>query len=261
MPKWLRKSLTVLLVLAPILLCVVAFGTQTFLAIYFRRMGRKIPILNSVPSDLTNSDVSRASGELLAFRGAQFEVPWRDLNQDKTRVVGAMAAIAFRADTGIVVSVEPQDGLIQDFKRGDTTNRLPQVVSMIAGPDALSSDYAFDQAIFEATPGQITPFTPRYRAGALASVLTAKAIMPPTTDSAIFRIQSGFFKGFQLGNPDHHPTRMCLELFSSDMHVEIAFFQNAKTSTRLTTQADLNRIVQTLTEIPTKESTVTAKLL
>ena len=261
MPKWLRKSLTVLLVLAPILLCVVAFGTQTFLAIYFRRMGRKIPILNSVPSDLTNSDVSRAPGELLAFRGAQFEVPWRDLNQDKARVVGPMAAIGFQANPAIIVSVEPQDGLIQDFKRGNTTNRFPQVLSMTAGPDALSSDYAFDQAIFEATPSEITPFTPHYRAGALAAVLIVKGTMPPTNDWAIFRIQSASFKGFQLGDPEHHPTRMCLELFSSDMHVEIAFFQNTKTSTRLITQADLNRIVRTLVEIPAKESTVTVKPL
>ena len=70
------------------------------------------------------------------------------------------------------------------------------------------------------------PQTPADRAAGLSSIILIKAIMPPTTDWAIYKIQSQKFRGFQLGDPARHPKKMCLELYGDDVHFEINIEQN-----------------------------------
>jgi hypothetical protein len=261
MPSWLRKTLAWTLSLVAIICLSGRFGFQTILAIKFRREAKQIPLLNSVPGPLQNREVSQASGETISFRGAQFEAPWTGLIEAKSRAVGITTSAYFNSGPGLLLSVEPQNGLIQSLEHDDTFKNLPHTVAAFAGPDAMTSDYAFDKAVFETTPSQITPFLGSRRAYALTLVLITKTSMPPTSDYAIFNIQSDHFHGFQLGDPEHHPRKLCLELFSSDMHVEIVFFQPQQNGASFVTQAELNRIIQTLTEIPTKDATLTAKPL
>jgi hypothetical protein len=62
-------------------LCVVYLwflGTQTFFALYARQIGRKNPIVKSVPVELKDMSVSDVKGERLSFKEAEFEVPWND---------------------------------------------------------------------------------------------------------------------------------------------------------------------------------------
>jgi hypothetical protein len=238
-----------------------SFGPQTYLALHFRKVARAAPLLNSIPVALQNQEVSHAPGETLSFRGAQFEAPWSDLIDSKSRTVGDLSFAVFESGLNMSFSVGAADMLVQALSHDNATSSAPVAVSALAGQDALTSDYAFEKAIFEATPSQITPFMDDRRARVLGVVLIMKAIMPPTSDDAIFNIQSDRFHGFQLGDPVHQPKKLALELFSSDMHVEITFFQEQRNGAPFITQAELNRIVQTLIEIPTKDATLTAKPL
>jgi hypothetical protein len=244
MPKWKR---TLLCVSAFVSVCVVYlwfFGAQTFFALQARKWGRQIPIVNSIPVELRDLSISRAKGEKLSFKGAEFEVPWADVDEGKSRVVGNWAFIKFRSGNSILLCVSPPDGFITSMSKDKTPD--PQLFSAIYGPEVLRSDYALHKAIFETTPGQITLFTPANRAAGLASVIMIKAIMPPTTDWAIYNIRSKDFKGFQLGNPGRRPKRMCLELYGDDVGFEISIWQNTSGYGPGITQADLNRIIQTV---------------
>jgi hypothetical protein len=243
MSKWKRKLLWASAVVTVCIVYLFFFGTQTFFALWTRNIGRKIPIVKSVPADLKDASVSPAKGERLSFKGIEFEVPWDDLDEQKTRIVGSWLLIHFRSGNSIILCVEPPDGFIADMTKSKTPD--PELFRAMYGPQVLRSDYALHKAIFETTPSQINLFTPANRAAGLSSVIIIKAIMPPTTDWAIYRIQSQNVKGFQLGDPVRRPKKMCLELYGDDVHFEINIEQNTSSPSPGITQAELNRIIQT----------------
>jgi hypothetical protein len=219
------------------------FGVQTFCALETKRIGRQMPIVKSIPVELEDFSVSRAQGEKLSFSGAEFEVPWEDVDEKATRIVGNWVLIHFRSGNSIILYVGPPDGDIKTMSKNKTPD--PQLFAAMYGPEVLRSDYALHKAIFEATPSQITLSTPTNRAAGLASVILIKAIMPPTTDWAIYNIRSKDFKGFQLGNPARRPKKMCLELYADDVEFEINITQSESGPTPAITQAEVNRIIQT----------------
>jgi hypothetical protein len=231
------------------------FGVQTFFALQTRKIGRRIPIAKSVPVELEDLSVSMTQGEKLSFLGAEFEVPWNDVDEKKTRITGNWVFIQFRSGLAIILCVLPPDGFISSMSKDKTPD--PELFARIFGREVLRSDYALKKAIFETTPSQVTLFTPANRAAGLSVVVLLKAIMPPTTDWAIYNIRSKDFKGFQLGSPVRHPNQMSLELFADDIQFEINISQNASGSTPGITQAEINRIIQTAHKAARTQSILT----
>ena len=83
------------------------FGTQTFFALLARQIARKTPIVKSVPVELNDLSVSEVKGERISFNGIEFEVPWNDVDEQKTRVVGTWALIFFRSGNSMILCIEP----------------------------------------------------------------------------------------------------------------------------------------------------------
>ena len=113
-------------------------------------------------SNCTTYPVSEVKGERISFKGVEFEVPWNDVDEQKTRMVGAWALIFFRSGNSMVLCVEPADGFIAEMTKSKTPD--PELFKVMYGPDVLRSDYALHKAIFETTPSQINLFTPTNRA-------------------------------------------------------------------------------------------------
>jgi len=243
MKKWKRIFLWAS---AFVIACVVYlwyFGVQTFCSWQTRRIGREIPIVKSVPVELQDLTVSKVKGEKLSFMGAEFEVPWNDVDEEKSRIVGNWVLINFRSGNSIILCVSQPGDFITSISKNAAID--PKLFAGIYGPEVLHSDYALTKAIFETTPSQVTLFTPTNRAAGLSSIILIKAIMPPTTDWAIYNIRSNDLKGFQLGDPVRRPKKMCLELYADDVEFEINISQNTSGPTPGITQAELNRIIQT----------------
>ena len=247
MSKWKSRLLRVGGLLSLCVVYLLFFGAQTFFALWARKIGRQIPIVKSVPVDLTDLSVSQARGERISFKGGEFEVPWDDVDLKKTRVTGNWLVVALRSGKALIFTVEAADGFIESSRKDKTPD--PELFKAIYGPDVLASDYTLYKAIFETTPSQFNLFTPARRAAGLSSVILVKAIMPPTTDWAIYKVQSQNFQGFQLGDPVRHPNKMCLELFTTDAHFEVSLVQNAATTGPSITQAELNRIIQSIHKV------------
>lgn len=222
---------------------------STFFALETRNIGRKVPIVNSVPIELPDHLLSAARGTRLSFRGVEFEVPWSDVDDAHTRLIGNWALIAFRSNKAIILCVNPPNSFIAGMSKDKTVD--PELFSVLYGREVLRSDYTLKKAIFETTPSQVNLFTPENRAIGLSSVILIKAIMPPTTDWQIYKISSGELQGFQLGDPVRRPQKICLELFGKDIEFEINITQTSKGPTPPITQSEVNRIIQTLAEPPT----------
>jgi hypothetical protein len=219
------------------------FGVQTFFALETRQLGRKLPIVKSVPIELEDLTVSQAQGKKLAFMGVEFEVPWDDVDEKKTRIVGTWALIYFRSGNSIILCVSPPKGFMKGLFRDKVTK--PELFTGLYGNDVLRSDYALMKAIFETTPSKITLLTPSSTAAGLSSVIMIKAIMPPTTDWGIYNVLSKNFQGYQLGDPRRSPRKMSLELYANDVEIEINIDQIVSGPTPRITQVDINRIIQT----------------
>lgn len=259
MSKWARRLLWGVASLGAIITVLVVyalfFGTQTFFALQTRRMARQMPIVESVPVELEDLTVSTAKGKKLSFQGVEFEVPWDDLDEQKTRIVGKWAVIYFRSGRNILLCVGTSDMFLNGLSKDKAP--APEVFAKIYGPQVLKSDYALYDALHKTTPSQITLSTPSNRAAGLGVMLMVKAIMPPTTDWAIYRVRSSGVKGFQLGNPGRRPKKMCLELFAEDGEYEINIIQDGAGAIPPITQAELNRIIQTVHKTADIQSVLT----
>jgi hypothetical protein len=220
------------------------FGPQTFFALQSRKWGRQIPIVKSVPAERQDLSVSKAPGQEISFMGVAFDVPWDDVDEGKSRVVGSWAFIIFRSGNSIILCIEkPKDFMGFMFQKKYAS---PELFTRLYGPNVLNSDYALKKAIYQTTPSDITLLTSSGKAAGLSSVLIIKAIMPPTTDWAIYNIQTTGMRGFQLGDPIRRPKKMSLELYGDDVEVEINIEQVASGPTPAITQSDINRIIQSL---------------
>lgn len=245
-----------------VLACIVYawfFGPQTFFALLARRTGRQVPIVKSVPVELEDLSVSTTRGAKLSFQEAEFEVPWDDVDEQKTRIVGKWVGVRFRSGRAILLCVGPQDGFIGGLAKDKNID--PNSFASLYGSEVLRSDYTLFKAIYETTPSQISLFTPASRAAGLSSVMIVKALIPPTTDWAIYNIRSKDAKGFQLGSPTRRPKKMCLELFTGNVEFEITLFQSETGPIPAITQAEINRIIQTAHKAELKQPVLTVSPL
>ena len=214
-----------------------------------RNIAWKMPVVKKAPVELRDLSVSQAPGKRLSYFGYEFEVPWDDVDQAESRIIGdTKAIVVFRS--GNVLSV--WSGSPHEFVNmvlssgkidGDTFRR-------IYGDEALKSDYAFHRIMLETTPGKITPFIPKRQAISKAILLLMKAISTPRgADSGIFAVRAGDLNGFQFGCPQSSASGFTLELFADSGSLTFIFGQKVNGSTVIS-QPDINRILQTIRKVP-----------
>jgi hypothetical protein len=242
MSKWLRILIAIGIIGVVCAVYLWFFGIQTLYVFETRKIGRKIPLVNSVPVELHDSSVSKAQGEKLSFMSAEFEVPWDDVDEKKSKIVRNWAFIIFRSGNAMILCVNPPKEFMSSMFQDKSAS--PELFTGLYGAGVLRSDYELEKAIFETTPSKVTLLTPSNRAMGLTYVLALKGIMPPTTDWAIYNIQNKSLKGFQLGDPIRRPFKMALELYGDDVEMEIVIVQKESGPTLAITQADINRIIQ-----------------
>lgn len=228
------------------------FGVQTFFIWETRRVARKEPVVWTTPVQLLDLSMSQAPSKKLFYFGYVFEVPWDDIDQEQTKVIGTnKAIIAFRSGNVISFWSGPPNGLISDMQ-GD--GKIDQKsLGQLLGDEAIQSDYAFKRAILDTTPAKFSLLTPKRLAIQQGMFFTMKAsTLPPGAESGVFSLSTNEFKGFQYGRPQNPPKHLSVELFKSDGHVDILFGQKLNGTTTIS-QADVNRVVQSIHKVPAQE--------
>ncbi len=225
------------------------FGIQTFLALEAGNAARKLPFVEQTPVALADSSISKAPGRKVSYVGYEFEIPWTDVDEENTKIVGGnKAIIAFRSGNVLTVwSSLPQEFMNYLLEEGKLDR---EALREIYGDEALQSDYNFKRLILETTPDKMTVFAPRKTAVGQGVLLIVKAISTPgDPESGIFEVRTKGFKGFQYGRPQGPPKRLSVELFSEDGHLDLIFDQK-KDGPAVISQADINRVVQTIHKLP-----------
>jgi len=225
------------------------FGVQTFFVLQAHNAARKVPFLNRTPVELTDSSVSTAPGTKLSYFGYEFEIPWTDIDKERTRIVGGnRVLIAFRSGNVLMVwSAAPHEFM---------NNLLAQMnldrdnFQKIYGDGVLQSNYSLMRLILETTLNRITISGTKETDVSQEMLLVVKAIcVPGDPDSGIFDMRGKEFKGFQYGRPQSPPKRVDVELFPQDGHLDL-FFEQKKSGPVAISQADINRVVQTIHKMP-----------
>jgi hypothetical protein len=217
------------------------FGFQTMMVLEMRWMARRAPVVRETPRALPDLSVSSAPGRKLSYFGYQFEVPWDDLDESKTKLYPNRVALAFRSGKSLVFSIAPPRYFITVVESMGKKDALRQIY----GDAPLQSDYAMNRLILGANPDQVTLLTPRKEIVGTSILLVMKAIMVPE-ESGIFSLQTAGFQGFQYGNPQSGPRHVVANLFADDDGLEFIFGGQGKGYPLGISQADINRVLQTV---------------
>ena len=81
------------------------------------------------------------------------------------------------------------------------------------------------------------------------SLLVLKAMGTPAADTGIFSIHSAEFNGFQYQDPAAGSRMIVMNLFSEDRGLEFQFHPKYKGAEAHVSQADINRIIETLHKV------------
>jgi hypothetical protein len=258
MERWKRILLSVGILVVTFVVFLWFFGMQTFFVLEAHNVARKLPFVKRTPSVLPDTSVSQESGTKLSYFGYDFEVPWTDLDKERTKIIGGnKAIIAFRSGNALSVwSGQPHELMDGVLKEGNVSR---EDFRKLYGDEAMESDYNFKRLILESTPDKITLLNSSQSASSLWILLMLKAIcVPGDPNSGIFVVQGRDFKGFQYGLPQNPPKNLFVELFPENGHLDLIFGQK-QNGTTVITQADINRIVQTMHKAPVELAIRTEK--
>jgi hypothetical protein len=225
------------------------FGVAALFVLETHYLGWKFPAVQKTPVELTDLSISQVPGRKLSYFGYEFEVPWDDPDEGKMKRIGKGQLIAFRSGNVLLFSKAAPKEFVQTFL--STTKVGPDKVRSLWGEEALQSDYSLHRLILEATPGQVTLFTSRDDAVRSSMLILFKGILTPRGgESGIFRLRSDKFKGFQYGDPQTRPNSLNVEIFADDGGLSFAFAQKGQGLSPAITQAEINRVIQTVRRIP-----------
>lgn len=211
------------------------FGIQTFSMVEARRLARKQPLVTIIPTELTDLSISQTPGRKLSYFGYEFEIPWSDLDEEKTKVIEDSQTFA---------------SALMVFRSGN-------VIAFWSSPPNQVINYGIQRAILEATPDHFSLLTPKKEAIDERLLLTMKAaIIGSDAESGIYSVRTREFQGFQYGRPQNPPKRLRTELFGNDRSLKILFGQKPNGAVMIS-QADINRIVQSIHKLPSEQAGVT----
>ena len=250
MSKWKRILISLGIV---VLVCgayIWFFGLQTFFIWQARRMARIDPALWMTPVALSDLSVSRAPGKKLSYFGYECEIPWDDIDSERTTVIGTKAIVAFHSGNAISFWSGPPNELTNNLLRDGTIDR--NILAQLVGDETVQLDYAFHKAVLEIAPDKFSLLTPQRQVVRQGVLFTMKAvILPPSAKSGVFSLRTSEFEGYQYGRPQGSLRSVSVELFRSDGQVSILFGQQLNGATVIS-QADVNRVVQSVRRVPTQ---------
>lgn len=230
-------------------LCV--YGPQTVDALLAWNTGRKLPLVKITPTELKDFSINSDAGSRLSYFGYSFEIPWTDIDESKSTSADRMQVVAFQSRmTLIVASVPPREFV--SYVAKETGGE--ELFKAAYGERIASSDYTFYRALLATTPQSINLFGTRQAAARNLRLLFIKALaLTQPASTGIYLLYTPTFQGFQFGDPGARPNRIHMNLYDERGTAEITVVCNAECSAPIT-QADLNRISQSLVRVAPSEA-------
>src|SRR6516164_8712510 len=142
MSRWARVLGNLAIVVLSCGIYLYFFGLQTFVSVEGRFVARKMLLVNRVPVELQDVSISHEPGKKLAYFGYEFEIPWDDIDEAKSRIVGENKAIIFfKSGNALSMVISPPRQLVNKVFSSGNINQT--TFRQIYGDEALQSDYTF----------------------------------------------------------------------------------------------------------------------
>lgn len=260
--KLVRRILTtVVITLGVIFLAVYWIGP---VALSFYEAKKVLPAARVVPTDLKDHSVSQVRGTKLSYCGYEFEVPWTDFDESKTKLYPKdnpdkkLAFLFFRSGLQLVVTAVPPRDWAHYFA---TDWKLsPQQVEAFMGHQAALSDYIFLKNLYAFTPNSMHywALSSRLHYREQMLLLIKSVVLSKPAETGIFNLQNENLRGFQQGDPQVRQDHLLLNLYSDNGEIQIQFWQKDYHNSVGVTQPEINRIVQSLRKASPSEVAISA---
>ncbi len=245
--SWKQRVISVLVCFcASWLVCIEALN---LIAWHFaRETSRAHRNLNVLPKPVPDTSVAELAGSRIERFGFSFQVPWENVEQDRT--AKSIAVVSFKEGGELLIfdPVFEADGAKN--MRG-TTSQQQKVMSDVLGSRTLSSNYDLMAAEVQATPAEVKWWATRTQNTRNIIMLMNKSTNIGDAD-VIYTISSSSMRGFQYGDPSVPPYVVKLDLFDgADKHYKIMV--TGKNQHRsVISQAQINALVASVHPLPSQ---------
>jgi hypothetical protein len=220
------------------------FGAQSIMWWKVRQFENGNPVLWLIPRALGDTVPAKQAGLTLSAYGYAFEVPWGDIDKDKTRSGDSVTLYYFRSGPFLMfTNPEKAANIKESFLANDEKRK---VAMQVGGEKTLESNFTMTKAMLETTPAQMSVFAPRAKVIGPGILLMLKIIYAAGGETGIFAFDTPTVRGFQMGDPAKRPKSISVKAFDmGDHQLEITFgMQNGYTGQ--IAQAEVNRVLQTV---------------
>jgi hypothetical protein len=191
-----RTFLIIVSGLLALLFLVYGWGLQTLMSWKLLLEAKRIPVLALRPQILPAVGPNPAVGTRLSDAGFSFEVPWDDLDSEKTKYIGTFAVFVFRSGRAMnFFPPGPKEGdllgtAVKSFN--DKNGNLRQLF----GPESVASSYIFRKTLLDSTPATMMPWMSKRDALRTSFLLLLKRVSSVGGETGIFKVTVGGWKGF-----------------------------------------------------------------
>ncbi|MGH9686518.1 MAG: hypothetical protein ACRD5K_05440 [Candidatus Acidiferrales bacterium] len=228
--------------------CVWLFGFQTATALMFRHEYRNVPEASETPVPLRDVSISGNSHRQVSWFGYNFELPWDDVDEARSRTVRNIRVTAFHSGNTLSFYAFPARNFVDEIEKDQALGA--ESFRRFYGTRALQSDYGFYKIMLGITPEKISPFGSRQQVARDSMLLITKVVTMPSAGTGIFSIQANDWRGFQFGEPSRSPAQVTDELYGNEGGVNFIFFLKSTAAGGLSiSQPEINRVLQSLHKV------------
>jgi hypothetical protein len=210
------------------------------------------------PVELKDLSISQAAGSRLQYFSYDFEVPWSDIGAAR-QVSPNRAVVDFRSGLQVSVTAVPAKEFV-NMIASEWFKVPPEVFEAKVG-DAARSDYEFLRRLYALTPQKMNLWAAspdvHYRESLLLHIKSVTLL--PWAQSGIFNVHNQEYRGFQQGSCQARSANIVVDLYSDGGAVEFTFDQRKYQSSPGVSQAEINRVIQSLRKAQETPSVVPAK--
>jgi hypothetical protein len=248
-----RTALLLILVVLAVAAYSVAFGLQTLMWLQAKHWTTISPWLADIPPSLPPAATPGKGTQIKSF-DYQFNVPWARVAKETPGPV----ATTFRFQAGqVVIFYDPETQMDTLRSMRNASPIEYQKFANVFADHPVESNYALYQAVYDASPAQLSPFLRLRDALRINSLLLWKLSFgfdfePRPGEPGIFSIDLGKNHGFQFGDPAKGRP-VGVRVFDDRNHQFRFIFAVTGESKAGFTQDDINMVVQSLEPIPILE--------
>jgi hypothetical protein len=246
--NWKRIAIGLEVVVSVVVIYAWFFGAQTIDSLAVRSEYRRLPELAETPIALSDLSISSTPHAAISCGGYEVELPWDDVDEQKSKRGSAICVTAFRSGNAFVFSSFPARDFVDEVARESRLD--PSAVQRAIVGETSRSDYGFVRVMLQTTPADVKPFISKQRAARGMWLLLFKGMAMPSAKSGIFSIRTQDFQGFQYENPQSQPFRITDELFGDDSGIDLMFIRKVGGTAPAITQPEINRILQSIRKAP-----------